>query len=331
MDLRVRRWKVVADSHVNFSFNADGTFVASRVSTSTSSHDSDVDAPSQDPVSIWLGLPVEVFAVIFEQLGPAIQRDLSITPKKRHRALKVQVSHVSLTCWYWCRSFRHFLFTRLCLQSVADIQTLSAILQSPVSSWLREKITSIFFRNREKGDRIQMPWPLWRMLLRSLPSLAYLRIGGHLRHKRIYAWRDRPLLKGLHSLRSLQFINIFFASSTALIRVLGELPRLESLDLSIVPWLKSERAPAQLVSCSAGFEHIRYTSSFGVPEAWPMAWLFAAASTRHRYTMRVAEDALVPPDILAIVGLSRLCCVETESATIQHVYQRHRVDEGPWL
>lgn len=47
--------------------------------------------------------------------------------------------------------------------------------------------------------------------------------------------------------------------------------------------------------------------------------------------MRIDENAMVPPDVLAIVQLSRLCCYESDERTTSHVYQRHRMGEGQRL
>ncbi|EKM48479.1 uncharacterized protein PHACADRAFT_202762 [Phanerochaete carnosa HHB-10118-sp] len=272
--------------------------------TNLADNDPSVNEVAPGAVSLWHALPVEVFAVIFDHLVAVVHNDMSITRKKRQRAIKCRISHISLVCWHWCHSFRHFLFQQPCLESPEHIQTLTNILKNPLSSWLRERITSVFFRNRRKGDAMQMPWPQWRTLLQFLPNLSYLRVAGHFGYMRIYAWRDRPVLNGLHSLRSLQLISMRFPSSSGLIRVLGALPHLEGLSLGAVRWPAAEGSPTQLVSCGSGFERIRRAASFGTSEHWPLAWLFAAASTRHRYSMRVDASAIVPPDVLAIVQLS---------------------------
>lgn len=152
------------------------------------------------------------------------------------RRSRRQVSLASRTCKYWTHRLRPLLFRGIHLHSVSDVKFLTSTLSSRASGWLREHITTLTFEDMG-SFHFEDSTPMWKRLLRSVPSLERLSIRWGADSERLpFPWRERCSFHHLTALRHLQLTSVQFKSLSSLFRVLGEMKFLEVLQLWRVWW-----------------------------------------------------------------------------------------------
>ncbi|KIP03055.1 hypothetical protein PHLGIDRAFT_130375 [Phlebiopsis gigantea 11061_1 CR5-6] len=251
--------------------------------------------------ALWSRLPQELVDNIVERNLP------SSTDRNPHQERKLAISVVSLVCKRCAARYRPLLFHRVTLGRPSDMYYLRAMLTSATSGWLRAHIHWV--------NLCQPDASLGHELLRSFSVLAaqlphLLDVSYSCDSLDSRTWLPATLrtsLGGTRSrLKSIQLQKCHFHSASALLRMLGALPVLETVLLEDVSWTASGN-PDTLVQCKAGFTSIRNLDSHKCQEHWPLAWTFAAASIGHQLGFRGRDEAAaVPNDVAAIVGLLKL-------------------------
>ncbi|EKM58655.1 uncharacterized protein PHACADRAFT_78440, partial [Phanerochaete carnosa HHB-10118-sp] len=237
------------------------------------------------------------FVRCWEQLPPElheyIQGCLDISNDK------AGASALSLVSEAWCRQFRPHLFAVLKLNSEQECRTLYGIVQSLLSAWLAAHITTLIC------DVSSLPeFPLWMVLVRLLPACRTvwhrtLNPSGPVSH-------SAALKSSLRNTTSLILSGCHFLSFRILLRILADVTCSEAVSLNNVTWSGSPPTTVDAASsiCSGTFSHVRKvglsncTNNAAVP-----AWLLAAASTRHSFTLRRITGPAVPAETWAIIEL----------------------------
>lgn len=244
--------------------------------------------PYSEFICCWELLPPELHDYIYDILA--------LIADKRAASVLSSVSKV------WCRCFRPRLFAGLSLWDEDDSRMLYSILQSPLSAWLAEHVSTLSFRMNHFPSR-----PLWIALLRLLPACRCVLHtpdfpSGLISH-------SAGMKSSLRDLTSLDLRYCHFPSFRTLLRVLADITYLEAVRLFDVTW--SGDAPVAVEAanniCSGSFSRVREvqqvncTSNLAVP-----AWILAAASTQHSFTRRRTAGPAVPAETWAVIELIQM-------------------------
>ncbi|EKM53061.1 uncharacterized protein PHACADRAFT_99942 [Phanerochaete carnosa HHB-10118-sp] len=243
--------------------------------------------------------PLSVFVRSWKQLPPELHDHI-------HDLLVIiagyrEISGLSLVSQAWCRCFRPGLFSELDLRSNEDCRTLYSILQPPLSAWLAGHVTALYFHINNSSN------PLCMALLRLLPAC---RTVWHRfdRIKRCVS-RSADLKSSLRNLTSLQLFRWGFRSFRTLLRVLADIPRLETIHFIDVKWSGDTPATIDAANsiCSGSFGHVRKIYQDGCTDNMAVpAWILGAASTRHSFTRRRTPGPAVGAETWATINLIRM-------------------------
>ena len=163
------------------------------------------------------------------------------------------ISRLSLMCRRMTRLFRPKLFQELHLTSDFDIQTLLAVLYSPLSCWLRDHILRLEISYAVETSS-------WATLLKLLPCLEKLELGSLYQDNptsKLF-WREQPTLRKLASITTLRLNNCHFPSSASLLRSLAALPNLKDVLCYRVKWNEAPLGASPWTSLrKASFESLQ--------------------------------------------------------------------------
>lgn len=248
--------------------------------------------------SIWTILPNEVVDYILECVLPSISKQPSWRVKRI-------LSTLSLVCKRWSLQCRPFLFHRLILTKPSDPYTLSTILSSPRSSWLRGHVKWVTFKQVGSISNPESSKSLRVGVVPHLGQVSYAyqnRTGGKgplvpIILRTLWGNKNLPLT-------SLHFEWYRFHSLSTLLRLLSALRFLESLEMYRVTWAGSS-GPDSL-ECTSDFGQIRRIRIRDCQEGWPFSWIFAAASTGHKYKFLRDGDEGPPANVRVIIQICQL-------------------------
>lgn len=216
------------------------------------------------------------------------------------------LSRLSIVCKRWLYRCRPFLFHRLILGRPADPSVLYTILHSPTSSWLRDHVQAVTFK---QTGSLSNPESSQSLCVSALPRLCRIlyayqnKTGGRgpivpIALRTIWGHNTIPLTR-------LQLETYRFHSAATLIRMLGSLAQLEEVQLYRVSWniATTDAAP----QCKADFRSLKRVCATECQERWPLAWMFAAGTMRHMFKFaRRAEERNVPQDVTAMVQICKM-------------------------
>lgn len=204
-----------------------------------------------------------------------------------------QLSQLSLVCRNWSRAIRPKLFLPLYISSLEDIRFTSAMLRSRVSAWLAPHITHVVLY-RTSRNRLLDP-PIWKGLLYLLPHLRVLEFNWNNFNdnktglpdlkspslfengQALFPWKERPFMRTLRSLRSVELESFRFTSFSAFFKVLAAIPLLQRLSLWQVKWAEHESDHANLaVQHANDFKRLVYVHAESCTSNISCMWLFAA-------------------------------------------------------
>lgn len=188
------------------------------------------------------------------------------------------------------------------LRSEQDCRVLYRLLRSPLSAWLADHITELRFSHYRPPN-----YPLWATLVRLCPACRnvyryFKNDPGRISH-------DAALKSSLRDITSLTLFLCSFPSFRIVLRILGDITCLKTVDFRNVKWPDGRLAtPDAADNVGTGsFSHIRSiemqlcTNNTVVP-----AWILAAASTRHSFTRRRTVGPVVPTETWAIIELIQM-------------------------
>ena len=227
---------------------------------------------------------------------------------------------------------RPLLFRRLILRSTADVTFLSNTIRSRVSSWLAPHIQRLGI-DFEQG---------FSSSIAALPRLPFLQSITHYPQcsspegqNVLHSPRLRPHLSRLPSLTYLGLSWVTFPSFSSLIRLLGTMPTLESVDLKDVGW-QVPYGLDEFPNCSSGFTSLLKGECWRMPSAsWPIAWLFSATCLgysyrRYHFRNGLAEVQAPPADLLVLVSIVNLVLTSMVSYLSKFEIRKNEA-EGEYL
>ncbi|EKM58656.1 uncharacterized protein PHACADRAFT_72971, partial [Phanerochaete carnosa HHB-10118-sp] len=212
---------------------------------------------------------------------------------------KAEVSRLSLVSRAHSRRFRPRLFASPVLRSEEDCHTLYSIVRSPLSAWLAEHVTTLRFHSTCFPNP-----PFWMTLVRFLPACWTIDKLNHdplIPPGRIS--RTAALKSSLKNITCLKLLHCDFPSFRILLRVLGDIIHLESIDFKHVTWKADPLLIIDTVNnvTNGAFSHVNSiqmrscTDNVAVP-----AWIFAAISTHHSFSRRQAAP-IAPGETLSLI------------------------------
>lgn len=264
---------------------------------------------SQLSSAVWARLPGEIVDYVIDCILPSLSQHPSYK-------LKRVISTLSLVCKRWEAHCRPYLFHRLILTRTTDPFRLHTILASPTSSWLRDHVQTVTFKQVGSTSNPESSQSLCVSELPRVSRVSYAyqnKTGGNgplvpLSLRTIWGNTSLPLT-------SIQLETYRFRSVSVLLRMLGALRYLQDVQLYRVSWAVASN-PDAVLQCNADFSSIRRVRVTECQEGWPFAWMFAAASMGHKLRfLRRNEEATVPKDVLAVVRLCKLFSDQTYRTT----------------
>lgn len=181
---------------------------------------------------------------------------------------------------------------------------LYRIVRSPLSVWLAEHITGLFF------VYIKSPgYPLWTALVRLLPACRTIYLDSGDKPVCVSLSQSADLKSSLRSITSLILHNFSFPSFRIVLRMLADITYLKEVVFDRVVWSDDGPTTADTARnvCTGAFSHVRSVEMYGCTNNTTVpAWIFAATSTRHSFTRRPAAGQAVPAETWAIIRLIRM-------------------------
>lgn len=249
-------------------------------------------------------------------------------------SIKDIIAQCSLTCRYWSQIFRPYLFWEITLRSLADLEELTAIINSSRNA-IREHIHVLRVDHRETS----VPW-LHRvaMLRAELPSCerATLQIESPLLGTSIRTLTTlHPLLPSAipasySSFTSLTLSSHRFGNFSELLRLVRGLDVLQDLTCSVVTW--GARTPIRATERGVRLSKtLKDVSAISCQEHWPLLWLLtvtkAAAAAPSSPLLSVPELTTVAEIIETLLLCGRT--PDEPQAYLQFATSMHVVAPEP--
>lgn len=251
-------------------------------------------------------------------------------------SIKDIISQCSLTCRYWSQIFRPYLFWEITLRSLADLEELAVMINSPRNTSIREHIHVLRVDHRETSV-------LWlhrvAMLRAELPHCerATLQIESPLQGTSIRTFTTlHPLLPSTapasySSFTSLTISSHHFGNFSELLKLVRGLDLLQDLTCSGITW--AARTPIRATERGVRLsKRLKDVSAISCQEHWPQLWLLTV--TKAAATAGLPSPLLSVPEMTTIAEIIEvlLLCGRTPDepqAYLQFATSMHVVAPEP--